>query len=159
MLVEEESYPVYDINNEEEEPMPVYDTYIEDVIKEEEEFVGKGGFCEEEDNIKDVVLVVNDLCSSMIQTTLNVDFKEGINTKSHELMWFGKTIIIKVSKSLFKFLIGKKYQKGHLKAAPMIDVLGYKTIKFQGQIITKKGNLMRGIKFGCYEYKKLVRQT
>nr|GEV61621.1 hypothetical protein [Tanacetum cinerariifolium] len=118
MLVEEESYPVYDINNEEKEPMPVYDTDIEDVIEEEEEFVRNGGFCGEEDNIKDGVVVVNDLCSSMIQTTLSVDFKEDINTKSHELMWFGKIIIIKVSKSLFKFLVGKKYQKEHLKAAP-----------------------------------------
>nr|GFA17226.1 hypothetical protein [Tanacetum cinerariifolium] len=90
MLVEEESYPVYDISNEEEEPMPVYDTDIEDVIDEEEEFVGKGGFYGEEDNIKDVVVVVNDLCSLMIQTTLSVDFKEDINTKSHVLMWFGK---------------------------------------------------------------------
>nr|GFB89163.1 hypothetical protein [Tanacetum cinerariifolium] len=29
---------------EEEESMPVYDTDIEDVIEEEEEFVGKRGF-------------------------------------------------------------------------------------------------------------------
>ncbi|GJY92692.1 hypothetical protein Tco_0508474 [Tanacetum coccineum] len=36
------------------------------------------------------------LCSSMIQTTLNVDFEEDFNTKSHELMSFGKSIIIKV---------------------------------------------------------------
>nr|GEV02122.1 retrovirus-related Pol polyprotein from transposon TNT 1-94 [Tanacetum cinerariifolium] len=42
VLVEEESCPVYDIDNEEEESMPVYDTDIEDVIKEEEGFVGKG---------------------------------------------------------------------------------------------------------------------
>nr|GEX50411.1 uncharacterized mitochondrial protein AtMg00810-like [Tanacetum cinerariifolium] len=44
MLVEEESCPIYDTDNEEEESMPVYDTDIEDVIKEEEGFVGKGGF-------------------------------------------------------------------------------------------------------------------
>nr|GFD43135.1 hypothetical protein [Tanacetum cinerariifolium] len=48
---EEESCPVYDTNNEEEESMPVYDTDIEDVIDEEERFVGKGGFDGEEDNI------------------------------------------------------------------------------------------------------------
>ncbi|GKA60889.1 hypothetical protein Tco_0760296 [Tanacetum coccineum] len=46
----------------------VYDTDIEDII-EEEEFVGKGGFDGEEDNIEDVVVVANDLCSSMIQNT------------------------------------------------------------------------------------------
>ncbi|GJR58591.1 hypothetical protein Tco_1500753 [Tanacetum coccineum] len=40
MLVEEESCPVYDTDNE-EESMPVYDTDIEYVIEEEEEFVGK----------------------------------------------------------------------------------------------------------------------
>ncbi|GJV45306.1 hypothetical protein Tco_1429842 [Tanacetum coccineum] len=38
VLVEEESCPVYDTDNEEEESMPVYDT---DVIEEEEGFVGK----------------------------------------------------------------------------------------------------------------------
>nr|GEZ06719.1 reverse transcriptase domain-containing protein [Tanacetum cinerariifolium]GEZ10435.1 reverse transcriptase domain-containing protein [Tanacetum cinerariifolium] len=83
--------------------MPFYDTDIEVVIEEEEGFVEKGGFGEEEegfvkkggfgrkeDNIKDIVVVANDLCSSMIQTTLGVDFEEGINTKSHELMSFGK---------------------------------------------------------------------
>nr|GEV39043.1 reverse transcriptase domain-containing protein [Tanacetum cinerariifolium] len=40
MLVEEDSCHVYDTDNEEEELMPVYDTDIEDVIEEEEEFVG-----------------------------------------------------------------------------------------------------------------------
>ncbi|GKF03216.1 hypothetical protein Tco_0030139, partial [Tanacetum coccineum] len=39
----------------------VYDTDIKDVIEEEEEFVGKGGFGGEEDNIEDIVVVVNDL--------------------------------------------------------------------------------------------------
>ncbi|GJU77534.1 hypothetical protein Tco_1274604 [Tanacetum coccineum] len=96
VLVEEESCPVYDTDNEEEESMPVYDTDIEDVIEEEEGFVGKGGFGGEEDNIEDVVVVANDLCSSMIQTILSVDFEEDINTKSHELMSFGKSIIIKI---------------------------------------------------------------
>ncbi|GKA75896.1 hypothetical protein Tco_0782274 [Tanacetum coccineum] len=83
----------------EEESLPVYDTDIEDVIEEEEGFVGKRGLDGEEDNIKDFVVVANDLCSSMIQTTLNVDFEEYINTKSHELMSFGKSIIVKVSQS------------------------------------------------------------
>ncbi|GJX27299.1 hypothetical protein Tco_0233595 [Tanacetum coccineum] len=41
VLVEEESCPVYDTDNEEEESMPVYDTDIEDVIEEEEGCVGK----------------------------------------------------------------------------------------------------------------------
>nr|GEX02310.1 hypothetical protein [Tanacetum cinerariifolium] len=59
--VEEESCPVYDIDNEEEESMPVYDTDIKDVIEEEEGFVGKGGFGGEEDNIEDVVVLANDL--------------------------------------------------------------------------------------------------
>ncbi|GJS69041.1 hypothetical protein Tco_0701882 [Tanacetum coccineum] len=90
------------------ESMPVYDTDIKDVIEEEEGFVGKKGLDGEEDNIKDVVVVANELCSSMTQTTLNVDFEEDINTKSHELMSFGKIILIKDSKSSFKFLIGNK---------------------------------------------------
>ncbi|GKD44968.1 hypothetical protein Tco_1269613 [Tanacetum coccineum] len=44
LLVEEESCPVYDTDNEEEESMPVYDTNIENVIEDEEGFVKKGGF-------------------------------------------------------------------------------------------------------------------
>nr|GEU85167.1 alpha/beta hydrolases superfamily protein [Tanacetum cinerariifolium] len=94
VLVEEKSCLVYGTDNEEEESMPVYDTDLEYVIEEEEGFVGKGGFGGEEDNIKDVVIVANDLCSSMIQTILSVDFEEDINKKSHELMSFGKSIII-----------------------------------------------------------------
>ncbi|GKE02202.1 hypothetical protein Tco_1390185 [Tanacetum coccineum] len=90
MFVEDESCLVYDTDNEEEESMPVYDTDIEDVIKEEEGFVRKGGFGGEEDNIEDVVVVANDLCSLMIQNILSVDFEEDINTKLHELMSFGK---------------------------------------------------------------------
>ncbi|GJZ82102.1 hypothetical protein Tco_0647096 [Tanacetum coccineum] len=41
VLVEGESCPVYDTDNDKEESMPVYDTDIEDVIEEEEGFVGK----------------------------------------------------------------------------------------------------------------------
>ncbi|GKA88343.1 hypothetical protein Tco_0810107 [Tanacetum coccineum] len=85
-----EEAPVFDDDQFEKESMPIYDTDIEDVIKEETGFVRKGGFGGEEDNIEDVVVVANDLCSSMIQTTLNVDFEEDINTKSHELISFGK---------------------------------------------------------------------
>ncbi|GJW02194.1 hypothetical protein Tco_1561050 [Tanacetum coccineum] len=98
MFVEDESCPVYDTDNEEEESMPVYDNDIEDVIEEEEGFVGKGGFDEEEDNIEDVVVVANDLCSSMIQTILSVDFEEDINTKSHELMSFEKILLSRLAK-------------------------------------------------------------
>ncbi|GJV90961.1 hypothetical protein Tco_1538774 [Tanacetum coccineum] len=74
----------------EEESMPAYDTDIEDVIEEEEGFVGKGGCGGGKDSIEDVVVVANDLCSSINQTTLSVDFEVDINTKSHELISFGK---------------------------------------------------------------------
>ncbi|GJU48603.1 hypothetical protein Tco_1218158 [Tanacetum coccineum] len=63
MFVEDESLPVYDIDNEEEESMSIYDTDIEYIIEEEEGFVGKGGFGGEKDNIEDVVVVANDFCS------------------------------------------------------------------------------------------------
>ncbi|GJY40025.1 hypothetical protein Tco_0427295 [Tanacetum coccineum] len=86
---------VFDDDQYEEESMPVYDTDIEDVIEEEEGFIGKGGFGGEEDNIEDVIVMANDICSSMIQTNLNVNFEKDINTKSHELMSFEKSIIIK----------------------------------------------------------------
>nr|GEW11961.1 hypothetical protein [Tanacetum cinerariifolium] len=145
VLVEEESCPVYDTDNEKEESMPVNHTDIEDVVEEEKGFVGKGGFGGEEDNIEDVVVVANDLFPLMIQTILSVDFEEDINTKSHELMSFGKCIIIKVSQSSFTFLICKKYQEWYLKAPPMVDKLGFKTIEVRGRVIIKKGTLMHEI--------------
>nr|GFA18780.1 hypothetical protein [Tanacetum cinerariifolium] len=59
VLVEEESEPIYDRDNEEEESMLVYDTAIKDVIEEEEGFVLKGGFGlgGKEDNIEDIVVL------------------------------------------------------------------------------------------------------
>nr|GEY27323.1 hypothetical protein [Tanacetum cinerariifolium] len=109
--------------------MPVCDIDIEDVIEEEEGFVGKKGFGGEEDNIEDGIVVANDLCYLMIQTTLNVDFDEDINTKSHVLMSFGQSIVIKFSQSSFKFFIRNQYQERYLKAAPMDDKFVFKMIK------------------------------
>ncbi|GJT18787.1 RNA-directed DNA polymerase [Tanacetum coccineum] len=123
MLVEEESCPVYDINKEEEELIPFYDTDIEDVIKEEEGFVEKGGFGREEDNIEDVVVVANDLSSLMIQTILSVDFEEDINTKSHELMSFGKSIIIKGGRFTWTSEVAKAFDI--LKAKQFSKLDGY----------------------------------
>nr|GEZ03237.1 hypothetical protein [Tanacetum cinerariifolium] len=73
---------MFDDDEYEEELMPVYDTAIEDVIEEEEGFVEKEGFDGEEDNIEDVVVVANDLCSSMIQTSISVDFSKNYKFKS-----------------------------------------------------------------------------
>ncbi|GJS70882.1 hypothetical protein Tco_0703723 [Tanacetum coccineum] len=136
-----EEAPIFNDDQFEEELMPVYDTDIEDVIEEEEGFVGKGGFGEEEENMEDVVVVANDLCSSMIQTTLSVDFSKTIDSNPHELIWSQKGNLVDVG-----ILIGKKYQEGYLKAKHMDDKLGFKTIKVQGRVIIKKGNLMQGIK-------------
>ncbi|GJR26768.1 serine-threonine/tyrosine-protein kinase catalytic domain-containing protein [Tanacetum coccineum] len=119
-----EEAPVFDDDQFEEESMPVYDTDIEDVIEEEEGFVGKGGFGEEEENMEDFVVVANDLCSSMIQTTLSVDFSKTIDSNPHELIWSQKGNLVEVS-----ILIGKKYQEGYLKAKPMDDKFGFKLIK------------------------------
>nr|GEX44517.1 hypothetical protein [Tanacetum cinerariifolium] len=71
-------------------PATIYDTAIKDVIEEEEGFVEKEGFDGEEDNIEDVVVVANDLCSSMIQTSISVDFSKTINSNPHELIWLQK---------------------------------------------------------------------
>ncbi|GJT04300.1 hypothetical protein Tco_0838762 [Tanacetum coccineum] len=146
--------------------MPVYDTDIEDVIEEEEGFVGKGGFGEEEENMEDIVVVANDLCSSMIQTTLSVDFSKTIDSNPHELIWSQKGNLVDVS-----ILIGKKYQEGYLKAKPMDDKLGFKTIKptlseikiddvgpltpligFSGQIIWPIGKIQLLVKIGDEEH-------
>ncbi|GJU90924.1 hypothetical protein Tco_1303347 [Tanacetum coccineum] len=111
-----------------EESMPVYDTDIEDVIDGEE------------DDMEDVVVVANDLCSSKIQTTVSVNFSKTIDSNHQELILLKKGNFVEVSN-----LIGKKYQEEYLKAAPMDDKLGFKTIKVRGRVIIMKGNLMQGI--------------
>ncbi|GKE41676.1 hypothetical protein Tco_1468960, partial [Tanacetum coccineum] len=119
-----EEAPVFNDDQFEEESMPVYDTDIEYVsLKEKKDLLGRG-FGEEEENMEDVVVVANDLCSSMIQTTLSVDFSKTIDSNPHELIWSQKGNLVDVS-----ILIGKKYQEGYLKAKPMDDKLGFKTIK------------------------------
>nr|GEV89813.1 integrase, catalytic region, zinc finger, CCHC-type, peptidase aspartic, catalytic [Tanacetum cinerariifolium] len=65
-------------------------------LRKKKDFSGKKDLMGEKGNIKDVVVMANDLCSSMIQTTLNAHFEEEINTKSYELMSFGKSILIKL---------------------------------------------------------------
>nr|GEX92989.1 hypothetical protein [Tanacetum cinerariifolium] len=79
-----EEAPVFDDDQFKEESMPVYDTDFEDAIEEEEEFARKGGFDVEEDNIEDVVVVANDLCSSMIQTSINVNFSKTVDSNPLE---------------------------------------------------------------------------
>ncbi|GKB93580.1 hypothetical protein Tco_0979717 [Tanacetum coccineum] len=78
VLVEEKSCLVYDTDNEEEESMPVYDTDIEDVIEEEEGFVGKGGFGGEEDNIEDIVVVANDIYNEVWKVIQNGNSKKRV---------------------------------------------------------------------------------
>ncbi|GJU12473.1 hypothetical protein Tco_1134869 [Tanacetum coccineum] len=90
-----EEAPVFNDDQFEEESMPVYDTDIEDVIEEEEGFVWKGGFGEKEENMEDIVVV--DICSSMIQTTLSVDFSKTIDSNPHELIWSQKGNLVDVS--------------------------------------------------------------
>ncbi|GJY18607.1 hypothetical protein Tco_0390098 [Tanacetum coccineum] len=123
----------------EEELMLVYDTDIEDVIKDEEGFVGKRGFGEEENNMDDVVVVANDLCSSKIQT-VSVDFSKTLDSNPHELILLQKGHLVEVS-----ILICKKYQEEYLKVSPMDDKFGFKLIKVRGRVIIKKRILMQGI--------------
>nr|GEU45294.1 hypothetical protein [Tanacetum cinerariifolium] len=78
-----EGPPVFDDDHYEEESMPVCDIDIEDVIDEEEGFVGKRGFGGEEDNIEDIIVVANDLCYLMIQTSINVDFSKTVDSNPH----------------------------------------------------------------------------
>ncbi|GKC65936.1 hypothetical protein Tco_1098534 [Tanacetum coccineum] len=80
----------------EEESMPIYDTDFEDVI-EEEGFVGKGGFGEEEDNMEDVVVVANDIYSSKIQTTVSVDFSKNKDSNPHELILLQKGNLVEIT--------------------------------------------------------------
>nr|GEU31151.1 hypothetical protein [Tanacetum cinerariifolium] len=87
---EDSEYPFFEGDGSSSDEWREYD-----VIEEEEGFVGKGGFGGEEDNIEDIIVVANDICSSMIQTTLSVDVEEDVNTKSHKLMSFEKNIIMK----------------------------------------------------------------
>nr|GEY90825.1 hypothetical protein [Tanacetum cinerariifolium] len=100
-----EGPPLFDDDQYEEELMLVYDTAIEDVIEEEEGFVGKGGFGGEEDNIEDIVVVANDLCSSMIQTYINVNFSKTVDSNPHELIWLQKAL----SHQKLSFLSGERH--------------------------------------------------
>ncbi|GKD45964.1 hypothetical protein Tco_1270609 [Tanacetum coccineum] len=129
----------YGMAGDDYEGASVFDDDYEEA-PEEKGFVGKGGFGEEEENMEDVVVVANNLCSSMIQTTLSVDFSKTIDSNPHELIWSQKGNLVDVS-----ILIGKKYQEGYLKAKPVDDKLGFKTIKVRGRVIIKKGNLMQRI--------------
>uniref|UniRef100_A0A699IF63 enoyl-[acyl-carrier-protein] reductase n=1 Tax=Tanacetum cinerariifolium TaxID=118510 RepID=A0A699IF63_TANCI len=86
----------------EEESMPVYDTDIEDVIDEEE------------DNVEDVVIVANDLCSSKIQTTASVNISKSVDSNPQELFLLKMRNLFEVS-----ILICKKYQEENLKVASM----------------------------------------
>ncbi|GJW17754.1 retrovirus-related pol polyprotein from transposon TNT 1-94 [Tanacetum coccineum] len=94
-----EEAPIFDDDQFEEESMPVYDTDIEDVIGEEEE------------NMEDIVVVANDLCSSMIQTTLSVDFSKNINSNPHELIWSQKGNLVEVASYELKGLALKHSEK------------------------------------------------
>ncbi|GKA69965.1 hypothetical protein Tco_0776029 [Tanacetum coccineum] len=113
------------------------DQYKEEIVSE---FVGKGGIGEEENNMEDVVVVVNDLCSSKIQTTVSVNFSKTVDSNPQELILLKKGNFVEVS-----ILVGKKYQEEYLKVAPMDDKLRFKTIKVRGRVIIKKGNLMQRI--------------
>ena len=141
---EEEEYPFVDIypNFQEEENdvsfwgvvlgvedelMPVYDTDIKEVELVAEEVAT----CEDGDDV-----YIDHVESLMIQHVLSDDFAEDINLKLHELLWSGKSIIIKVSKSSFKFLIGKRYQEAYTKSTNMVYKLGSKTIKTRGRVFS-----------------------
>ncbi|GKA94342.1 hypothetical protein Tco_0816380 [Tanacetum coccineum] len=100
--------------------MPVYDTDIEDVIDGEEV------------NMKDVVVVANDLCSSKIQTTVSVNFSKTVDSNPQELILLKKENFVEVS-------ISKNIKKS------TDDKLGFKTINVRGRVIIMKGNLMQGI--------------
>ncbi|GKE18739.1 hypothetical protein Tco_1426316, partial [Tanacetum coccineum] len=69
--------------------MSVYDTDIEDAIEDEEGFIKKRRFGEEEDNMEDVVVMANDLCSSKIQI-VSVDFSKTLDSNPHELILLQK---------------------------------------------------------------------
>nr|GEY15614.1 hypothetical protein [Tanacetum cinerariifolium] len=88
-----EEAPVFDDDHYEEESMPVCDIDIEDIIVEEEGFVGKRGFGGEEDNIEDFIVVANDLCYLLTQTSINVDFSKTVDSNPHELIWLQKGMI------------------------------------------------------------------
>nr|GEU81050.1 hypothetical protein [Tanacetum cinerariifolium] len=66
----------------EEESMPIYDTNIACVI-EETVTCGDGD-----------VIYVDHVESLMIQHVSSDDFEEDVNTKSHELIWLGKKILL-----------------------------------------------------------------
>nr|GEY76035.1 hypothetical protein [Tanacetum cinerariifolium] len=72
--------------------------------------------------------------------------KLGLDVEDHpapyQLTWLKKRNVIKVSKRCFlHFSIGKIYQEGYLKAAPIDDKLGFTTIKMDVKIAFLNGEL------------------
>nr|GEW42609.1 serine/threonine-protein kinase HT1-like [Tanacetum cinerariifolium] len=89
---EESDYPFFEGDGSTSDEWEDYDMAGKDYEgpSEEEGFVRKGVFGGEEDNIEDVVVVANDLCSSMIQTSISVDFSKTVDSNPHELIWLQK---------------------------------------------------------------------
>ncbi|GJW55890.1 putative nucleotidyltransferase, ribonuclease H [Tanacetum coccineum] len=72
----------------------VFEAWNEEIavmsLRKKKDLSGKEDLVGEEDNIEDVVVVVNDLFSLLIQTTVSVDFSKIVDLNPHELIWLQK---------------------------------------------------------------------
>nr|GEY98118.1 paired amphipathic helix protein Sin3-like 3 isoform X1 [Tanacetum cinerariifolium] len=137
MSVEEESCPVYDTYNKEEELMPVYDIDIEEVIEEED-----GDEKEEEDTSEDTELREHhtddkDYDETHTRQILDHSVAELFHQDLHgQMLCLRKKVKERLRNS--KDDVRKRI-------APMVNKLGFKNIKVRGRVPIKKGNLMQGI--------------
>nr|GEY98667.1 hypothetical protein [Tanacetum cinerariifolium] len=87
----------YGVSDDDYKEAPIFDdNQYEDVIEEEEGFVDKDESMScydtdiedvidgEEDNMEDVVVVANDLCSLNIQTSVSVNFSKTVDSNPQE---------------------------------------------------------------------------
>nr|GFB19325.1 nucleotide-binding alpha-beta plait domain-containing protein [Tanacetum cinerariifolium] len=172
MLVEEESCPFYDTNNEEEELMPAYDTNIEEVIEEEDghekevvyddyeeaSLFDDDQYEAETENIsaqQDIQeeLPTDEILDKPIETPhlkkldVNDDPVDALNINklddSHVVEFDASSAGLSRTKILPVAVEVSVVAKSDVMV--VVDKLVFKSIKVRGQIIMTKKNLMHGI--------------
>nr|GEW11100.1 hypothetical protein [Tanacetum cinerariifolium] len=156
MLVEEESCPVYNTDNEEENEV-IYDTNGNDVDDSLEfELLhpdqGESLVIQRVLSMAPSKSIDDDSCENAVSTYMveKLALKTVDHPEPYQFTWLKKRNAIKVSKRcLVEFSARRKYNdKVWCEVIPMDAchiLLGFKKIKVRGRIIIMKGKLMQGI--------------
>ncbi|GJZ22662.1 reverse transcriptase domain-containing protein [Tanacetum coccineum] len=153
MLVEEESCPVYDTDNEEDaEPAPKYDLDGDELVFEDEEVclldVGNSISGSSEARSHHPGHSSNNYNSEKRATSSHAESKSSVEhpepdqEKRNSKSLSAKALLAEIKETSDEKSIEDDVRQ---RIAPMDDKLGFKTIKVQGRVLTKKVNLMQGI--------------